>query len=360
MENLSKKQLQLLKELTQLNAVSGRENEVAKYLNNVYQSMGFEIIKDQLGSIFALKKSKHPNAKKVMIVAHMDEVGFIVREIMANGCFKVQPLGGHNQETILSSRAILTTRSNKSFKGYVVALPPHLLTPELRAKKTEIKDMIFDFGFTSKAEALDQGINLGDTIVLEGTFEVLNNGKRILTKAIDDRIGLAAGIEVLQSLKDIDLDYDLYVGGSVQEEVGCRGGRTSSYGIHPDLCIVVDCSPSKDSDGNKVELGQMGSGVLIRVMDGSMIAFKDLIDFQLKTLSKAKVKYQYFISPGGTDAGQVHLQFDGIKTLTFCLCARNIHTCSTLVDAGDYLNLKKGLIYLLKHLDEKTLQRLSK
>lgn len=347
---LNKEELKTLEELTQLYGPSGDEQLVKEYLKARYQELGFETLEDNLGSIVCVKKSKKENAKKVLLLAHMDEVGFMVCKILENGAVMVLPLGGHNNQALLSNRVLLKTQKGDYYKGLINALPPHLL--QGKDHITQVGEMIFDFGFTSKKEAMDAGVRIGDSLICEGPFVVLNEGKRLLSKAFDDRLGLALGLEVLKELKDVELDFDLYVGGSVQEEVGCRGALTSSYMVHPDLAIVVDCSPARDSSGNKSELGQLGEGVLIRVTDGSMIAFRDLIAYQVDCLERAEVKYQYFFSPGGTDAGNIHKQFDGIKTLTFCLCARNIHTPSTLLDAEDYLSAKKGLVFMLKDLSE--------
>lgn len=349
---LTSDELKTLEELTQLYGPSGDENLVKEYLKNKYSELGLKILEDNLGSIVAIKKSKKSNAKKVLLLAHMDEVGFMVSKILSNGAINVISIGGHNPQALLSNRVILKTQKGNFYKGLINALPPHLLTQDNRNSVTQISQMVFDFGFTSKEEALEAGVRIGDSLICEGKFEVLNQGKRLLSKAFDDRLGLALGLEILKELKDVELDYDLYVGGSVQEEVGCRGANTLSYLVHSDLAIVIDCSPARDSNGDRSDLGILGEGVLVRVSDGNMIAFRDLISYQIETMERAKVKYQYFISPGGTDAGNIHKQFDGIKTLTFCLCARNIHTPSTLLDAEDYLNAKKGLIYMLKDLSE--------
>lgn len=356
---LSKHQLKLFQTLTEKNAISGQENEVAAFLQKTYLALGYPIIKDQLGSIFAYKKSKNPNAKKVMIVGHMDEVGFIATSILDNGMVGVSPVGGINEQTLLSNRVILKGRKGE-LMGCISSIPPHLLSASDRERPTKIKDMLFDFGMTSKKEAEDAGIYLGAPIVSEGKFQVLNEGKRLLGKAFDDRYGIVLGIEILEALKEMELPFDLYVGGSVQEEVGCRGALTSSYAIHPDLAIVLDCSPSRDMSGDTKELGQLGKGVLLRVIDGSMIAFPELIAFQRECIEKSHAHAQEYISPGGTDAGQIHKQYDGIPTLTHCLCARNIHTCSTILDVQDYLDAKKSLLYLLKHLDEKKITQLGR
>lgn len=354
---LNKHQLQLFEDLTQLNGIAGQEDEVRTYLKKAYSDLGMELMNDKLGSIIAVKKSKKENAKKVFLVAHMDEVGFMVVNILPNGMIKANPVGGLNSETLLSSRVLLKTKEGKYLKGAIASLPPHLLKGA-EGTKTDISNMLFDFGFVSKEDALNNGVYIGAMMVIEGKMEVLNGEERILTKAVDDRYGLVLGVEMLEALKDVELDYDLYVGGSVQEEVGCRGGMTSGYLVNPDLAIVLDCSPARDTSGDTSALGQLGKGVLIRFMDGNMIAFKELLDFQVKCCEEAKVSYQYFDSPGGTDAGNIHKLRDGVLTLTHCICARSIHTCSTIFDVNDYISARESLLVMLKRLNTKEFDEL--
>lgn len=353
---LNNHQLQLFEDLTQLNGVAGQEDEIREYLKKAYLALGCELLFDKLGSIIALKKSKNPNAKKVFIVGHMDEVGFLVSNILPNGMLKGNPIGGLNNDTLLSSRVLLKNKEGKYLFGAISALPPHLLKGV--NEKLDAKDMLFDFGFTSKEDATSQGAQIGQMMVLEGKMQILQDGERILTKAVDDRYGLVLGLEMLEALKDEELDYDLYVGGSVQEEVGCRGALTSAYLVNPDLTIVLDCSPARDMSGDLSQLGQLGQGVLIRFMDGSMIAFKELLNFQIESCNEANVKYQYFDSPGGTDAGNIHKLRDGVLTLTHCICARSIHTPSTIFDANDYISAKESLLVMLKKLNTKKFDEL--
>jgi len=349
---LSPSQRKLFKTLSELNGVSGQENEIARYLRSGYEKLGYPFITDNLGSIFAVKKSNLKNAPKVMVVGHMDEVGFIVISLEENGMMKGHPIGGLNPQTLNAQRICLKTKKGTYLHGAIGAIPPHLLTEKEREKPMEIKNMFFDFGFKSKKEAEDAGVFIGAMMVVEGEFREINNQERLLGKAFDDRYGIVLGLEILKEFKNIDLPITLYVGGSVQEEVGCRGAITSSNLIGPDLAIVLDCSPSRDSSGNAKELGQLGGGVLIRFVDGTMIAFSELLAFQKECAEKAHVKSQYFDSPGGTDAGQIHKNLDGVLTLTHCICARSIHTNSTVMDVEDYIAAKKSLIYMLKHLDE--------
>lgn len=335
-----------LKDLTSLIAPSGVENEVAYYLNEEFKKFGLTIVKDNLGSIFGLKKSKNPNAKKVMIVAHMDEVGFYVKNILENGMIKPLTVGGFNIATLPSQRLTLINKEGKKFNGTVDATPPHLLTDPNKVIKED--DLLFDFGFTSKEEALNN-ISIGDFIICDGEFQYTYNKESIISKAIDDRAGLSLILTTMNSLKDVELDYDIYFGGSVQEEVGCRGALTSSYLIKPDLAIVCDVSPARDSLSDNA-IGHIGNGVLIRYFDRSFIANKKLLALQIKACENTSSKYQYFDSPGGTDAGQIHKNLDGILTLTHCICARSIHTPSSLMRVDDFVYAKNSLLELTKNL----------
>lgn len=352
---LSSREEKYFKEVTQLIAPSGQENEVAAYLNEEYTKMGFEIVKDNLGSIFALKKSKNPNAPKVMICGHMDEVGFCVGNILENGLIKPIVLGGFNFNSLQAQRLIMINEKGEKVVGAIDTTPPHLLKSGNGG--VSAADLLFDFGFTNKEDALKSYVQIGCPIVCEGRFEYTYNKENIISKAIDDRYGIILGLEVLNEFKDIDLPYDLYVGGTVQEEVGCRGALTSSYKIKPDLAIVLDCSPARDSTQPN-ELGKLGEGVLIRFFDRSMIAFKKLLNLQIEACKRANVKYQYFDSPGGTDAGSIHKNLDGILTLTHCICARSIHTSSSVMRIDDYIASKESLFEILKTLDEDTLKGL--
>lgn len=343
---LNKQQMKWFQEITQIDGVSGHEHMVANYLENEYSKVADEIIRDQLGSVVALKKSKKKNAPKVMVLAHMDEVGFLVKDITDTGVLKIHPVGGWFSQTLLAHRVRLTTRSGKQYPGTVGSIPPHMLSPEERKKPIEIDQMIVDIGAKNKEDVSDMGVQIGDMIVVQGDFQRMNNDQRLLAKAFDNRYGCVLSMDLLKSLEDVELDFDLYVGASVQEEVGLRGAQTITQKIQPDLAVVLDCSPANDALDNSA-LGKLGDGVLIRVMDGSMIADKDVLYKFVDVCEENDIKHQYYYSNGGTDAGSVHKANEGVKTLTCCVCARNIHTSSSILDVNDYLSAKNALIKFL-------------
>jgi len=331
----------LFKEICETRAVSGDEKALVSLLKKHYLKYSDEIVYDNQGSMVALKKSKKEGAKKVLVLAHADEIGFMVSGIENNGIIKVNPIGGINLTTLLSSRVVLKNNDNKFFDG--------VINTSSNVEKT--KDLCFDFGFDSKEEVLNNKISVGNSVYYVGDTVKLND-KRIVSKAIDNRYGCFLGLELLEELKNVDLDVDLYVGVSVQEEVGCRGAQTITNKIHPDFAIVLDCSPSDYKNDN----GILGKGVLLRVKDANMLAFRALIDYQKKICKKVKVPCQPFISMGGTDAGMVHKAYDGILTLTHCICAKNLHTASTIMDVNDYMSAKKSLVYMIKDLNSELIE----
>ena len=335
----------LFKEICEVRAISGEERDLVSLLKRLYLENDVEIIYDNLGCMVAHKKCNKENAKKVLVLAHSDEIGFIVNSIEKNGIIKVSPVGGINPSTLLGDRVFLKNDEGKLFYGVISSSTSH----------DKISDLEFDFGFDSKDEIINNNISIGNSIYLEGNTCKLND-KRVVSKAIDDRYGCFLTVELLNSLKDVELDVDLYVGVSVQEEVGCRGAQTITNKINPDFAIVLDCSPSDPKNKN----GILGDGVLLRVKDANMLAFKSLINYQKEVCDKVGVPSQRFISMGGTDAGIIHKSYEGILTLTHCICAKNLHTSSTIIDINDYLGAKKSLVYMIKDLNEEKIEGFKK
>jgi glutamyl aminopeptidase len=357
---LSEKQIQRLDVLTQLVGISGDEREVARALAAMYQPYADEILYDNLGSIFALKKSKHPTAKKVMLMAHMDEVGFVVKRVMKNGLLKISPIGGWWSQTLLGQRVLVKARDGQVYPGAIGSIPPHSLSDADRAKPMDIDKMVVDIGFNSDAQLKEAGILPGSAIVLEGSFHRLNQSQRLMAKAFDNRYGCALGVEILEALNGTELPYHLYVGASVQEEVGLRGAETASYKIQPDMAIVFDCSPANDAFEDKDAMGILGQGPLVRFIDRNYLPHRGFIDFYVDVMKQKGIPYQYYQSMGGTDAGAVHKQFDGITTLTLCICARYIHTNSSIIDVEDYQNALRAALAVLEQLNDDTIDSIRK
>lgn len=339
---ISDSTINLMKEFTQEIGVSGSENKISSLLKKHYENYCDEIIYDNLGSIFAIKKSKTKNANKVMICAHMDEVGFLVNKVEDNGLLKLISLGNISNQGLLGKRVDILTSSNKTIKGVVVVK---------NNKKNDLKldDILIDIGASSKEEVINSGIKLGDSVVLSGDFEVLLE-KRAVSKAWDNRYGCILGVEILRYLKDYEFDFDLYIGATVQNEVGLRGSITSTNLVKPDMSIVLDCLASDDIENNKSNTGKLGEGVLASFYDKSMMPNKALLDYFIDTCENNDIKYQYYYSMDDSDAGWIHKLLEGCPTLKVCICARNTKTNSLIIDFEDYINSKKSVIELIKSL----------
>lgn len=340
--------LQLLKELTQIHGISGDEEEVAKYLEKFYQNHG-KVLRDNVGNIYLYKASKKANPLKVMVAAHMDEVGFIVKDIKANGAIEVLSIGGIFDQTLLSKRVTIKTDDGKLITGCFSVMPPHFLPESARSKPISIENMIIDVGASSKDEVLAMGIDYGNSIVIDGSFEIINNNK-VLAKALDNRVGCALSVSLLEELSKLDLDYDLYIGANVQEEVGLRGAEVSANWIKPDFCVVLECSPSTDLFVNNNVNGKLGEGVLIRFHDRGMLPNKKLLKDFKQICVNNDIKHQMFYSLGGTDAIKIHLKDKGIPCLVTCIPGRNMHSCSSIIDMRDYQSAKESLIIFLSNL----------
>lgn len=340
--------LKLMEEMTQVIGIAGDERRVSQLLKSYLEPMCDEIVYDHLGSMFAVKKSKKENAQKVMVCGHMDEVGFMITEITKNGLLKFIKIGGIDNQVLLSSRVRLVTQEGKEYVGVVGCSNDDI-------KACEDKKMYIDLGVSSIEELKEMGVREGDSAVLDGPFTILNDN-RIMSKAWDNRYGCIMAIEVLEALKDVELDYDLYIGATVQEEVGMRGATTATGLIHPDMGIVMDCSFADDYKGKDNEVGQLGKGILVRYYDKGMMPNRALLNYLVETCEKNDIAHQYFYNMGQTDSAWIHKLFAGCPTLSACICARGGHTGNSMIDVRDYDSAKKAIVAVLKSIDAAKIQ----
>ncbi|GAB3061468.1 M42 family metallopeptidase [Salinicoccus sesuvii] len=344
------KTLERMKKLTELHGAPGFEDQVRNYMKEEMAPFADEILQDGLGGLFALKKSKVENAPKVMIAGHMDEVGFMVTQLTENGMIKFTPLGGWSNDVLLSHKFKVRTAEDKEITGVIGSVPVHFRKGEGN-KPVQLDDMLLDVGADSREDLETMGIRPGDSIVPDVNFEVLEQDNKLLAKAWDNRYGCLIAIETLEALADVELDCDLYVGANVQEEVGLRGAKVSSNMIKPDIAFAVDCSPANDMLGNKDDIGRIGEGTLVRIVDRTMILSKPMRDYMLKTADEHDIKFQYYQSPGGTDAGSIHVSNEGVVSAVVGIVARYIHTSHSIINAEDYLHAKAMLTELVRGID---------
>ncbi|OZU89675.1 peptidase M28 [Virgibacillus indicus] len=348
--------LDLFKNLTELQGAPGNEHLVRSFMKQELEKYSDEIIQDNLGGVFGVKKGEGP---RVLVAGHMDEVGFMVTQITKNGMIRFQTLGGWWSQVLLAQRVQIMTE-NGPVIGVIGSIPPHNLTDAQRKKPMEIKNMLIDIGADDREDAEKIGVKPGQQIVPVTPFTPMANDKKILAKAWDNRYGCGLSIELLKELQNEKLDNQLYSGATVQEEVGLRGAQVAANMIKPDIFYALDASPANDAAGDKDAFGQIGKGALLRIFDRSMITHRGMREFVLDTAESNDIPYQYFISQGGTDAGRVHLSGDGVPSAVVGICSRYIHTSASIIHVDDYAAAKELIVKLVKETNQTTVDQIRK
>lgn len=349
---MDKQTLQMFKQLTEFPAVSGFEREIRQFVKEKMEPYTDEFVQDRLGSLFGVMRGDE-SGPKMMVAGHFDEVGFMTTGITDQGLIRFQPLGGWFSQVVLAQRLHIITDQGP-IVGVVGSTPTHLLSPEQRNKPVDIKSMYIDIGADDRAEAEQMGLRPGLQIVPICEFTPMANPKKIMAKAWDNRYGVGLAIELLQALHGEKLGGTLYSGATVQEELGLRGARTAAQLIQPDLFFGLDCSAANDMTGDRNAFGHLGKGALLRIYDPTMFTHRGIVEYIQDTASTHQIPVQYFISAGGTDAGQVHVSGTGVPSAIIGICGRYIHTSSSIIHTDDYDAAKELLIKLVKGMNHST------
>lgn len=351
---MNQETMDMFKTLTEFPAAPGFERELRAYVKNAMSPYTEEFVQDRLGSLFGVLRGAE-NGPKIMVAGHFDEVGFMVTGITPGGMIRFTPLGGWLASAVASQRLQIIT-PDRVLDGVVGSTPIHLLSPEERNKTGEISKMYLDIGADSKEEAESFGVRPGQQILPVCPFTPLANPKKIMAKAWDNRYGVGLALELVKALHGKQLPNTVYAGATVQEEVGLRGARTAANLLNPDIFFGLDASAAADMTGDRQAFGQLGQGALLRIYDPTMITHRGLIEYVQDTADTHKIKYQYFVSQGGTDAGAVHTSGIGVPSAVIGICSRYIHTASSVIHSDDYEAAKELLIKLVEGLDRTTLQ----
>ncbi|MFV8474452.1 M42 family metallopeptidase [Mycoplasma sp. Z631] len=326
----------------EIEAMSRYEEPIADELRK--NITGYEVSRDKMGSIIFHKKSKNPNAPKVMVAAHMDEVGYIVRRIDNNGQILLSPIGGIWASTVIGTKAKLIT-NNKTYLGVFGHTSIHIMERDKIAKALTNDDLYADFGFRSKEEALAAGVEIGNQVRMSGETILFDNEDLIGGKAMDNRAGVAVLERIAQTLAQAELDCDLYLVGTVQEEVGTRGAKTSVSIINPDIAIALDTTSSHDTIGTIPGTTALFRGAALRIKDGGNLMDTGLINLMEEVALKYNIPAYKFVSMGGgTDAHELQYARGGAATLTISLPQRYLHSpigvcaISDLLAASDLIS----------------------
>ncbi|MGN7939600.1 M42 family metallopeptidase [Metabacillus sp. 22489] len=352
--------LTMLKDLTDARGIPGNEREVRDVMTKYIKDYSDEIVTDHLGSLVA-KKVGNENGPKIMIAGHLDEVGFMVTQIDDRGFLRFQTVGGWWSQVMLAQRVTVLTKKG-DVTGIIGSKPPHILSPEARKKPVDIKDMFIDIGASSREEAKEFGVMPGDQVVPYFEFTVMKNEKMLLAKAWDNRIGCAIAIDVLKNLKNENHPNIVYGVGTVQEEVGLRGAKTSANLIQPDIAFGVDVGIAGDTPGvsDKEAASKMGEGPQIVLYDASMVSHKGLRDMVISTAEELNIPYQFETIPGGgTDSGSIHISANGVPSLSITIATRYIHSHASMLHRDDYENAVKLITEVVKRLDRETVDKIT-
>ncbi len=344
--------IDLLRELTEADGISGFEDEVRAIFESRLSPVG-EILTDRLGGLVCRKRGR-VDRPRIMLDCHLDEIGFIVQHITASGFLKFLCVGGWWHH-ILPAQRVRVWADGAKIPGVIGATPPHFLPKERRDRVVETRDMFIDIGASSREEAESWGVRVGAWVAPFSPFTRLRNEKLLMAKAFDNRVGCALCIEATERVTDTP--NTVYAAGSVQEEVGCRGAATTASVVDPDLAIVLEGPPADDTPGFNPEesQGALGKGVQIRTYDPTMIANPRLVAFALTVARDAKIPHQVTVrASGGTNARVIHLHEKGVPAIVLGVPARYIHAHVSVIHVDDYQAALDLVVALLSRLDEKT------
>lgn len=335
----------MLKELCLINGTSGDEGKVRDYI--ITQIKDYcEYSVDNMGSIIAYKKGKKTPKQKISINAHMDEVGFIVTGITDDGYLRFTSVGGIDSRVCLDR---IVTVGKKAVKGVIGDKAFHLLSSDEKDRCPSFDDLLIDIGATSKDEA-EQYVSLGDFAYFDCDYVELGNGY-IKAKALDDRIGCMLMIELIKS----ELEYDTVFCFNVQEEVGLRGSKCTSYAVDADIAIVLESTTAADLDGvsgaNRVCV--LGDGPVISFMDNRTIYDRELFELGFTVAKENNIPAQTKTAvAGGNDAGAIQTSGDGARVMAISLPTRYIHSGASVVKASDIDETRRLLKALLPKLTD--------
>jgi endoglucanase len=339
-----------IKMLCEAVAPSGRENDVRTIVIDLVKNSADKVWVDSLGNVIALKRGRSGDSK-LMIAAHMDEIGLFVTHIEDNGFLRVQPIGGIQERSLTFQRVIVKTRDGRIYRGVIGLKPPHAAKPEEARQVPEMRELFVDIGALSRDEVKNMGIDIGDIVVFDRDVVKLTTS-RVTGKAFDDRVGLTVALKAFQMIENSDAD--VYLVATVQEEVGLKGARTAAFTINPNLGLAIDVTVANDIPGVPPYewCTSLGKGPAIKIADGrsasGIIVHKEIVDKLIEVARKLGIPYQLEILSGGTtDASVIQLNREGVPTGVVSIPTRYLHSSVEVIDLNDIVNaikLVKGFV----------------
>ena len=322
----------LLKTLCETPGVSGREDKVRDLVIEELRPLTDEISVDTLGNVIAVKKGT--GGPRVMLAAHLDEIGFLVKYVDDKGFLRVQPVGGWDPRTMVAQRVHIHGFGGQALLGTLMpaAKPIHLLTAEEMAKPPKMEEFFVDLGLP--VDEVKAQVEIGDMVTMARTTERV--GSNVVSKCLDDRLSVFVMIEALRAVGPHSAE--IIAVATTQEEVGLRGATTAAYALQPDIGIALDVTLANDFPGvdGQDQVTRLGEGAALKIMDGSTLSHPKLLRHFRDLAEKHGIKHQLeILSRGGTDAGAIQRSRAGVPTFTLSLPTRYIHTVNEMASIAD-------------------------
>lgn len=325
----------LLKRLCETPGVSGREEQMRKLVAAELRPLTDTIESDNMGNVIAVKDGSG-EGPKVMIAAHIDEIGFLVKHIDDNGFIRLLPVGGWDPRAMMAQRVLVHGFAGAVLRGALMpgVKPTHLLTAEEAAKPLKTEDYFVDLGLS--VQTVKEQVEVGDQVTMDRTAERVGN--TVVSKTLDNRLSVFVMIEALRKLNGSHLTADIVAVATTQEEVGLRGATTAAYTLQPDIGIALDVTLAVDIPGSAdaERVTQLGKGAAIKIFDSSLLCHPKLVRHFRDVAEANKINYQLEILPrGGTDAGGIQRSRGGVPSFTLSVPTRYIHTVNEMAHVDD-------------------------
>lgn len=342
--------VKVLEQLSNACGVAGREEAVRLLMTDLLKPNVDEVKVDTLGNVIGVKRGRK-GAPRVMLAAHMDEVGLMVKNITKEGFIQFTKIGGIDDRILIAQKVILHT-ATRPLTGIIGSKPPHILKEEEKKKVLTVDELFIDVGANSETEAQEMGIRIGDPVSFDIHFVRLGNDA-VVGKAFDDRVGCAVLAEVLERLGDVDCT--VYGVGTIQEEVGLRGATTAAFGIFPDVGIALDATVAGGVPGVKaVETTiKMRKGPAITVADRGLITHPKVLRLLVDAAEESGIPYQLETGlPGSTDAARIALTREGVPSGVVSIPTRYIHSPVSILSLDDAENTTTLILTALKKVSQ--------
>lgn len=349
---MSELNIDLLKRLCETPGVPGHEDRIRDLIRSKADGLFDEITQDAMGTLLCRRDARKgrkdgTDPLRIMLLCHMDEIGFLVSHVSDKGFIHVVPVGGFDPRNLFSRRVLVCTAQG-DFKGVMNpgGPPVHISSPEDRKKIPEPHDFLVDIGLGSRTREV---VAVGDMVAMDEPF--LELGDRIVSKALDNRIACWLGIEVIRALGKTKTRAEIHVAFTAQEEVGLRGARNAAFAVRPDIGIGVDTTLACDTPGVPEQdmTSSLGKGVGIHIRDGSFIADRGLVAEFEALAAKEGIPYQRtLLRAGGQDAAAAQQAATGARAIGIVVGTRYIHTVTEMIDRGDLKAARDLLVAYLR------------